>query len=209
MAGIEDTAGDTESRFLPEDGLSLNAVNLLTGPTVAWFVIFLLLPVALIVVYSFLTYSSFNVLWEFTLKSWQNVFSETVLGVFGRTLLVGLVVTFVTLLFGYPLAYYLRFHMSLFGGILLLLFVVIPFWTNGLIRVIGWIPVLGRTGAVNQTLIAIGLIDQPLAWLLFSPFSQSSRNRFLPFSTPPRLTGSPSPLSSSYPSHPYPFFSPP
>lgn len=164
-----DIAEDRASGFeLP----SVNSVVTLTGPTVLWFSVFLLVPLALIVVYSFLTYQSFNVIWEPSAAAWLNVFSGTSLRVFGRTIVVGLVVTFITLIFGYPLAYFLRFHLSLTAGILLLLFLVIPFWTNGLIRVIGWIPVLGRTGVINQFLLWTGLIDQPLSWLLFSPFSQ-------------------------------------
>jgi ABC-type spermidine/putrescine transport system permease subunit I len=74
--------------------------------------------------------------------------------------------------FGYPLAYFLRFYTSETGGILLLLFLVIPFWTSGVVRTLGWLPILQQAGVINQTLIAIGLIDEPLSWLLFSPVSQ-------------------------------------
>lgn len=154
-------------------GFSLGEVHLLTAPTVVWFAVFLLAPLVVILVYSFLTYANFSVIYEFTLEPWTGtVFTENTYTVFIRTLIVGLAVTAITLLFGYPLAYFLRFYTSKQLGILLLLFMVIPFWTSGVIRVIGWIPILGKAGVINKLLIWSGLVNSPIEWLLFSPFSQ-------------------------------------
>lgn len=148
-------------------------VAILTAPSVAWLLAFLVLPLLVILAYSFFTYESFNVIYELTLNAWlEGVFTRTVLDVFIRTLLVGAVVVLMTLVFGYPMAYYLRFHMSHAGGILLLLFLIIPFWTSAVIRTIAWIPILSNSGVINQLLLLVGLIDDPLSWLLFSPFSQ-------------------------------------
>ena len=144
----------------------------LVSPTVAWFLVFLIAPLVVILYYSFLTYSSFNVINEFTLTAWQSVFEPTIYEVFARSLVIGVVVTAVCLVFGYPLAYYLRFFTTQNGGILLLLFLVIPFWTSAVIRTVGWYPILGRTGIINQLLIQAGLIGGPIDVLLFSPFSQ-------------------------------------
>jgi ABC-type spermidine/putrescine transport system permease subunit I len=164
----------TGDRLLPGDrNLSLSEIQVLTGPTVAWFVLFLLVPLAVVLVYSFLSYESFSVVWEFSLGSYTDtVFSETVISTTARTIGIGLVVTAVTLVFGYPLAYFLRFNLGEKAGIILLLFLVIPFWTSGVVRTLGWIPILQQNGAINQSLIAIGLISEPLTWLLFSPLSQ-------------------------------------
>ena len=153
--------------------LSLSKIHALVGPTVAWFAVFLLVPLVVILYYSFLTYSSFAVIHEFTLAPYtETVFSGTVLWSFARTLVIGVVVTVITLAFGYPLAYFLRFYTSETIGILLLLFMVIPFWTSEVIRTLGWIPILGRGGVINQTLLLLGVIDSPIGWLLFSPVSQ-------------------------------------
>lgn len=172
MATTE-TGSDDESRSLSDRLGGVRGVASLTVPSVAWMVVFLLVPLLMVLYYSFLTYTTFSVENTFTLEAWQNVFgSGTTYDVFARTLAVGLAVTLVTLLFGYPIAYYLRFYTSRNGGILLLLFLVIPFWTSAVIRTIGWIPILGRTGFINQSLIMVGLIDQPISWLLFSLFSQ-------------------------------------
>jgi putative spermidine/putrescine transport system permease protein len=161
-------------RVMSEDSrLGLSEPHALSLPTAAWFTLFLLLPLAVIGFYSFMSYSSFDVIYEFTLGPWKSVFTDgTIHSVFLRTIGVGVLVTLLTLVFAYPIAYYLRFHTSELGGIILLLFLVIPFWTSELIRTIAWLPILGRSGAINWFLLSTGLIDEPLRWLLFSLFSQ-------------------------------------
>jgi putative spermidine/putrescine transport system permease protein len=160
-------------REISRDSLPIHESYLLAGPSVLWFGVFLLIPLGVISYYSFLTYSSFSVQHTLTLAPWINVVtSATIREVFLETLLTGAVVTLLTLVFGYPLAYYLRFYTSQNGGIILLLFLIIPFWTSGIIRTLGWIPVLGKEGVINQVLLFAGLVDQPLSWLLFSPVSQ-------------------------------------
>ena len=148
-------------------------IGLLVTPSVVWFLLFLTVPLLVILAYSFFTYSNFSVEYTLTVNPWlEGVFTETVFIVFLRTLTVGAVVVALTLAFGYPLAYYLRFYMSDRGGILLLLFLIIPFWTSAVIRTIAWIPVLSNSGVINQTLLALTLVDEPVSALLFSPFSQ-------------------------------------
>jgi len=167
----DDHAGVRDADRWPSIGLS--EVQLLTGPTVLWFTAFLLVPLAVVLAYSFLTYDSFSVVFEFTLENWTGtVFSSTTISVFVRTLLVGGIVTLLCLVVGYPLAYYLRFYTTERGGILALLFLVIPFWTSALIRTQAWFPILGQTGVVNKLLLWTGLVHEPLSWLMFSPFSQ-------------------------------------
>ena len=165
----------TRRRLLPDGwGLSLSEIQALTMPTAAWFGLFLLVPLGVVFIYSFLGYASFSVVWEFTLNSYTDtVLSETVLSSTALTVGIGLVVTVITLLFGYPIAYFLRFYLSERAGILLLLFLVIPFWTSSVIRTVAWIPILGQTGIINRTLETVGLIGEPLGWLLFTPVSMA------------------------------------
>lgn len=164
---VLDRLRDSDSRF----GLSEPAA--LSLPTVVWFAVFLLVPMAVIGFYSFMSYSSYNVIFEFTLEPWRRaLLSDAVQSTFLRTLGVGILVTALTLVFAYPIAYYLRFYTSELLGIVLLLFLVIPFWTSELIRTLGWFPILGRSGAINWTLLSLGLIEEPIRWLIFSLFSQ-------------------------------------
>ncbi len=147
---------------------------ILIAPTVIWFAVFLVIPVLVIIAFSFLSYSNFNVVYEFTLVSWTStVLSSTVIGVFTRTIGVALFVTALTLVLAYPIAYFLRFYVGDIMGIILLLFLVIPFWTSELIRTIGWYPILGRGGLINWVLLSIGATNEPIRWLLFSLFSQT------------------------------------
>ena len=77
-----------------------------------------------------------------------------------------------TLVLGFSLAYFLAFHVRSTGAQTLLFIVcTIPFWTSNVIRMISWLPLLGRNGLVNQGLLGLGLIDKPVEWLLFSDFS--------------------------------------
>ena len=148
-------------------------IGLLVAPSVVWFLLFLVVPLLVILAYSFFTYSNFSVEYILTVDPWlEGVFTETVFFVFLRTLTIGAVVVAVTLAFGYPLAYYLRFYVSDRGGILLLLFLIIPFWTSAVIRTVAWILILSNSGVINQTLLALNLVNEPVSALLFSPFSQ-------------------------------------
>jgi putative spermidine/putrescine transport system permease protein len=77
-----------------------------------------------------------------------------------------------TLGIGFTVAYFVAFHVkSLTWQITLFMICTIPFWTSNIIRMISWIPFLGRNGILNSTLMAMGVIDQPLEFLLFSDFS--------------------------------------
>jgi putative spermidine/putrescine transport system permease protein len=77
-----------------------------------------------------------------------------------------------TLLIGFTVAYFLAFHVrSATWQTVLFLVCTIPFWTSNVIRMISWIPFLGRNGLANTTLINLGVIQQPLEFLLFSNFS--------------------------------------
>jgi putative spermidine/putrescine transport system permease protein len=89
-----------------------------------------------------------------------------------KTLKLCFLVWILTLLIGFTVAYFLAFHVrSKSWQIGLSLLCTIPFWTSNVIRMIAWIPLLGRNGLVNSALIDVGLIDKPLEWLLFSEFA--------------------------------------
>ncbi len=88
------------------------------------------------------------------------------------TLKFAAIVWAVTLVFGFTIAYFLVFHVrSLLIAIGLFLLCTVPFWTSNIIRMISWIPLLGKQGLVNQALMGVGIVDEPVEWLLFSDFS--------------------------------------
>ena len=88
------------------------------------------------------------------------------------TLKFAAIVWAITLLIGFTIAYFLVFHVrSLLIAIGLFLLCTVPFWTSNIIRMISWIPLLGKQGLVNQALMGLGIVDDPVEWLLFSDFS--------------------------------------
>ena len=73
---------------------------------------------------------------------------------------------------GFWISYFLVFHVrTLLIAIGLFLLCTVPFWTSNIIRMISWRPILGKEGLINSALLGLGIVDQPLDWLLFSDFA--------------------------------------
>jgi putative spermidine/putrescine transport system permease protein len=153
------------------------------SPYALVFVLFFLIPLGLIVMVSFWNFNEYEIIPAFTLRNYFSIFEGcSSLNDYGdlcvtfktyiSTLRISLLVWLLTLVLGFAVAYFLAFHVRT-NQMQTLLFVLctIPFWTSNVIRMISWIPLLGRNGLVNQTLINTGLVQQPIEWLLFSEFS--------------------------------------
>ena len=136
-------------------------------------VAFLVAPIAMIVVVSFWGATEFSIYPDFQLDNYQFLFGSPVTyKVFFATFKYAAITWAFTLVIGFTVAYFLAFHVrSQSMQIALFLLCTIPFWTSNIIRMISWIPFLGRNGIANQTLISWGVIDEPLEWLLYSDFS--------------------------------------
>lgn len=143
------------------------------APLTAVLLIFLGIPLALVVVVSFFDYDDFDMQPAFILRNYLDLFgSSLTYTLYAKTIQYAVIVWALTLGIGFTVAYFLVFHVrSLLWQIALFLLCTVPFWTSNIIRMISWIPVLGRNGIVNETLSAVGLVDAPLEFLLFSDFS--------------------------------------
>ncbi len=143
------------------------------APLTAVFVLFLVIPILTIVVVSFWDYDSVQVIPDFVLTNYQELLGSPVTWkIYLNTLKFTLLVWVCTLLIGFTVAYFLAFHVqSVVWQTALFLVCTIPFWTSNIIRMISWIPFLGRNGLINQALVGAGIVDQPLEFLLFSDFS--------------------------------------
>ena len=146
---------------------------LLASPLVLILSFFLLIPVFAIVMVSFWGSTEYSYYPAFQFDNYQFLLTSPVtLSVYLKTFMFAAITWFMCLVIGFTVAYYLAFHIrSLPIQILLFLVCTIPFWTSNIIRMISWIPFLGRNGIANNTLQKFGLIDQPLEWLLFSEFA--------------------------------------
>src|SRR6218665_607679 len=150
------------------------------APFALVFLLFFLLPLALIVMVSFWDFNEYELLPGFTGKNYRSIFAGcadasdlcVTLKTYGSTLKFCALVWLITLVTGFAVAYFLAFHVRS-PGLQTLLFVLctIPFWTSNVIRMISWVPLLGRNGLVNQALVGLGLVEAPVEWLLFSDFS--------------------------------------
>lgn len=146
---------------------------LLASPLALVLAFFLILPIIMIVIVSFWGSTEFSIYPAFLIENYQYLFESSVTySVFFKTLTYTIITWFFCLLIGFSVAYFLAFHVrSLSWQIGLFLLCTIPFWTSNIIRMISWIPFLGRNGLANQSLISAGIIDAPLEWLLFSDFA--------------------------------------
>ncbi|MBW8469492.1 MAG: ABC transporter permease [Thiobacillus sp.] len=153
------------------------------APFTLVFGLFFLIPLGLIVMVSFWDFNEYELLPAFTLRNYFAIFEGcstltehgdfcVSLSTYLSTLKFSLLVWGITLVLGFAVAYFLAFHVRS-SGMQTALFILctVPFWTSNVIRMISWVPLLGRNGLVNQSLQGMGLIQTPIEWLLFSDFS--------------------------------------
>ncbi len=151
------------------------------APFALVFLIFFVIPLALVVLVSFWDYNDYEIIPTFTTRSYVENFEGclaqlpdlcTILKTYVSTVKFCALVWAVTLVIGFTIAYFLAFHVrSLTMQVTLALLCTIPFWTSNVIRMISWVPLLGRNGLVNQVLQDSHLTSQPVEWLLYSQFS--------------------------------------
>ncbi len=134
---------------------------------------FLLLPMFALVVVSFYDYDSVQVIPAFQFTNYSDVLGSAVTWrTYLNTLRYTVIVWAVTAVLGFTVAYVLAFEVrSRSTQMVLFLVCTVPFLTSNIIRMISWIPFLGREGLLNSTLLRLGLIHQPLEFLLFSDFA--------------------------------------
>ncbi|WP_246026336.1 ABC transporter permease [Saccharospirillum alexandrii] len=134
---------------------------------------FLVFPIAVIGIVSFWDYNSYSLIPDFMLDNYQYLLSSPVtLQAYLNTFKYAALTWFFTLSIGFTVAYFLAFHLrSTRTQTLCFVICTVPFFTSNIIRMISWIPLLGRNGLVNSTLQASGLTEQPLSFLLYSDFA--------------------------------------
>ena len=148
----------------------INFRKLVITLTISWLGIFVLMPHLMVVGTSFLTHDSdhFASL-PLTLENYRQVLDATYAGVFWNSLVLSGITTVIALLIGYPFAYLLS-RMGRVSRTVLLFMMVIPFWTNSLIRIYAIKMLLGKKGLFNTVLVSTGIVDKPLQ-LLYTDFA--------------------------------------
>jgi spermidine/putrescine transport system permease protein len=157
-------------------------------PVLPAFAVFALLfvgPLAFFLVVSFWRLRAYRLVPDFTLDNYIDVWQEYLHSAI-FTLLISLLIAIITTVIGFMIAYLARFRAGRYGG--LILFVVLVTLFGGyLVKIYAWKTILGTGGILNSTLVDLGLIDEPLAWLLYSPTAVviTLVNFLLPFAVLP------------------------
>ena len=134
---------------------------------------FFALPVLVVIAVSFFDYENGQIIETFILGNYRDVFASNVtLLQYASSLKFAVIVWAITLFVGFNVAYFLVFHVrGLLWQIGLFLVCTVPFWTSNIIRMISWLPVLGKNGVINKALTHLGVIHSPLEFLLYSDFA--------------------------------------
>ncbi|MEB8737791.1 spermidine/putrescine ABC transporter permease PotB [Bacillus cereus] len=143
--------------------------KLLALPTVAWLLIFFLIPLVFVLGFAFMQRGAYGTVeMQFTLENISRVFDPLYLGTLWETVKIAVITTVICLLIGYPFAYTITIVDRKYRSILLLL-ATIPFWINFLVRSYAWIVILRSQGLVNTLLLKLGIISEPLNLLYNTP----------------------------------------
>jgi spermidine/putrescine transport system permease protein len=140
----------------------------LISPTLIYALLMLAAPLAMVVIFSFWTQDYLDVNTTLTLNNYREAWSQPLYRVLiARSLSISLIVTFVTVILAFPIAYYLSFKVTRRKSLWLFL-ITVPFWTSYLLRVFLWKVILGYNGVLNTAFLELGFITEPLTFLLYN-----------------------------------------
>jgi spermidine/putrescine transport system permease protein len=142
----------------------------LIAPAGAWWLLFLVCPLLLVVVYTTFTRGEFGgVLYELTASNYERAFQTLYLDAFVYSVRIAATATLLALLLGYPLAYFIATRSPRWRTRLLIL-VILPFWTSLLLRTYAWAQILNSQGIANSALQSLGVTSHPID-LLYNDFA--------------------------------------
>jgi len=145
-------------------GINKGALGLLL-PSILWLLIFFVIPIFFILIVSFATRGEVGeVVYTFSFDNYKRLFDFRYFEIFYKSIIISLSTTLLCLFFGYPFASFAAKASGKYRALLMLL-IILPFWTNSLIRTYAWIILLRSEGIINSFLLAIGIIKEPLKLL--------------------------------------------
>jgi spermidine/putrescine transport system permease protein len=140
----------------------------LLSPTALIMAVGILVPTAILLAMSFWSRQGLDFDTTLTTANYARAASEPIFGAFLlRSFWISGLATVLTVLLCYPMAYYVAFHVHR-NKMLWIVLITLPFWTSYLLRVFAWKVILGYEGVINSALLSMGLIEEPLAFLLYS-----------------------------------------
>lgn len=140
----------------------------LLSPTLFVMLAAMCLPVAMLIAYSFWTQNYLDIDKTFTLANYAAFFQKIVYSkLMLRSITISALCTVATLLLAYPMAYFIAFKVTK-NKLVWLILITVPFWTSYLLRVFAWKVILGYNGLINSGLMTLGVIDEPLTFILYN-----------------------------------------
>ena len=141
----------------------------LISPTLAFAVLLLAIPLIMVVALSFWTQDYLTLDRTFTTANYQTAWTEPMYQyLMARSLKISMLVTALTIFLAYPVAYFISFRVPPKRKAMWSFLITIPFWTSYLMRIFLWKVILGYNGVINGSLTGLGLIDQPLSFILYN-----------------------------------------
>jgi spermidine/putrescine transport system permease protein len=141
---------------------------LVVSPPFLYALLLLAGPIMVIVAHSFWTQDFLTIDRTFTLANYRAALTEPIyIDLLGRSLFVSAVVSIITVLLAYPVAWYISFHGGQYKNLWLFI-ITVPFWSGYLLRILSWKVILGYGGVLNSGLMYLGVIDEPISSLLYN-----------------------------------------
>ena len=141
----------------------------LISPTLVFAVLLLAIPLIMVVALSFWTQDYLTLDRTFTTANYQTAWTEPMYQyLMARSLKISMFVTALTIFLAYPVSYFISFRVPPKRKAMWIFLITIPFWTSYLIRIFLWKVILGYNGVINGSLTGLGLIDQPLSFILYN-----------------------------------------
>ena len=142
---------------------------ILISPTFTYAFLMLAVPIVAVIALSFWTQDYLDLNRDFTLANYEKAWSERIYQVLMmRSVKVAMMVTLSTILLAFPVAYFISFFVPKRHKPLWIFLITIPFWTSYLVRIFLWKVILGYNGVINGSLTALGIIDEPLRFILYN-----------------------------------------
>jgi len=131
------------------------------SPVTLWLILLVAAPLLYVFYLSFQSTDGYNVVYKLTLVNYKELLNPIYMEIYSNSFILAILTTILSILLGYPFAYHMA-KASKKSKTLMMILLMVPFWTNSLIRLNGWKTILGKTGFVNSLLVDLHIVDQPL-----------------------------------------------
>lgn len=137
----------------------------MAGPVTLWLAFFVAIPLIYVFIMSFCSIDeAYNVVFKFTTANYRRLFDPNYVQIYGTSLIVAFLTTAICIIIGYPFSFLIARTTSKYKALLYML-IIIPFWTNSLIRIYGWRTFLGTNGWLNTILTTLHITSEPVQFL--------------------------------------------